>query len=94
MDSGSAPQGGLAAAIRVTRARISASTRGRPTVGRRESVVQWSRKRRRCHRSTVAGVTMTSACLHPAQIRDSPIQKSRSRLRSFGRVTVRLYTAS
>jgi hypothetical protein len=85
-----APQRGLAAAIRVTKARISALTGGRPTVGRRESLVQWSRKRRRCHRSTVAGVTMTRACRHPAHIRDSPTQKSRSRLRSLGRVAVRL----
>jgi hypothetical protein len=33
--------------------------------------------------------------LHPAHIRDSPTQKKRLyRLRSFGRGTVRLYTAS
>jgi hypothetical protein len=89
-----APHRGLAVAIRAIKVRISASTGGRPTVGRRESVVQWSRKRRRCHRSTVAGVTMTRARLHPAHIRDSPTQKNRSRLRSFGRGTVRLYTAS
>ena len=34
------------------------------------------------------------ARLHPAHIRDSPTQQSRSRPRSFGRVTVRVYTAS
>jgi hypothetical protein len=39
---------GLAAVIRVTGARMSALTGGRPTVGRPERLVQCSRKRRRC----------------------------------------------
>ena len=62
-----APHRGFAAAIRVTRALISALTGGRPPVGRPESLVQYSRKRRRCHRRTVSGVTITRGCLHPAQ---------------------------
>ena len=75
MDLGGAPQG-FAAAIRVTRALISALTGGRPPVGRPESVVQCSRKRGRCHRRTVSGVTITRGCLQPAQTRASHTQKS------------------
>ena len=73
-----APHRGLAAAIRRTSARISGLTGGRPPVGRRESLVQCSRKRRRCHRRTVSGATMTSACFQPVHTLDSPTQKSRS----------------
>jgi len=48
---------------------------GRTTpVGRPESLVQYSRKRRRCHRRTVSGVTITRGCLHPAQTLASPTQ--------------------
>src|SRR5881296_3066592 len=36
---------------------------------------------------TVSGVTITGECLHPAQTLASPTQKSRSVVRSFGRVT-------
>jgi hypothetical protein len=79
-----APHRGLAAAIRVTRARTSALTGGRPTVGRPDSLVQWSRKRRRRHRRMVSGATMTRACRHPAHTLDSQTQKGRSLLRSFG----------
>ena len=82
------PHNGLAAAIRVTRAVISGLIGGRPRVGRPESLVQCSRKRRRCHRRTVLGDTMTRACLQPAHTLDSATQKSRSLLRTFGRVTV------
>ena len=63
---------------------------GRPTGGRPESLVQCSRKRRRCQRRTVPGVTMTRGCFHPAQTLASPAQKRRSVLRSRGRVIVRL----
>jgi hypothetical protein len=83
-----APHNGLAAAIRVTRALISALTGGRPAVGRAESLVQCSQKRRRCHRRTVLGDTMTRACLQPVHTLDSATQKSRSLLRIFGRVAV------
>jgi hypothetical protein len=62
-----APHRGFAAAIRRTKAWISASMGGRPPVERRESWVQYSRKRRRCHRNTVSGVTITRDCFHPAQ---------------------------
>ena len=89
-----APQSGLAAAIRMTRTLISAWTGGRPPVGRVESLVQYSRKRRRCHRRTVSGVTITRGRLHPAQTLASPTQKRRSVVRSLGRGAVLLYTAS
>jgi hypothetical protein len=85
-----APHSGLAVAIRVIRARISALIGGRPPVVRAESLVQYSRKRRRCHRRTVSGVTITRDCLHPAQTLVSTTQKSRSVGRSLGRVVVRV----
>jgi hypothetical protein len=85
-----APQRGFTAAMRVTRALISALTGGRPPVGRPESRVQYSRKRRRCHRRTVAGVTITRGCLHRAQTLASRTQKSRAVRRSGGRLTVLL----
>jgi hypothetical protein len=85
-----APQSGFAVAMRVTRALISASTGGRPPVEPPESWVQYLRKRRRCQRRTVSGVTITRACRHPAQILASPTQKSRSVVRSLGRIMVRL----
>ena len=58
---------GFAAAIFLTRAAISARIGGRPPVGRPESWVQYSRKRRRRHRRTVSGDTMTRACRQPVQ---------------------------
>src|SRR5881296_3866409 len=69
-----APHRGFAAAIRLTKAWTSASKGGRPPVGRQESRVQYSRKRRRCHRRTVSGVTITRDCFHPAQTLASPTQ--------------------
>ncbi len=89
-----APHSRFASPILVTRAVISALTGGRPPVGRPESFVQCSRMRRRRHRSTVSGATIMRASLHPVHILDSQIQKSRSLLRSFGRLAVLLYTAS
>src|SRR5439155_3370044 len=59
----------------MTRALISALTGGRPAMGRAESLVQCSQKRRRCHRRTVLGDTMTRACLQPAHTLDSATQK-------------------
>src|SRR6058998_3124491 len=80
-----APQRGFAATIRLTRALISALTGGRPPVGRAESLVQYSQKRRRCHRRTVFGVTITRGRRHPAQTLASTTQKSRSVRRRGGR---------
>ena len=68
-----APQSGLAAAMRVTRALISALIGGRPKGGRPERLVQCVRNRCRCHRRTVSGVTITRGCLHPAQTLASQI---------------------
>src|SRR6267378_3961391 len=89
-----APQRGFAVAMRVIKASISAWTAGRPPVGRPESLVQYSRKRRRYHRRTVSGVTITRGRFHPAQTLASQIQKRRSVVRSLGRAVVLLYTAS
>jgi len=89
-----APQRGFAATIVLTRAAISALMGGRPTRGRPENVLQCSRKRRRCHRRTVSGVTIRRGCLHPAQTLASQTQKRRSILRSLGRVAALVYTSS
>src|SRR6516162_3486793 len=89
-----APHKGFAAAIREIRALIAALTGGRPTGGRPESLVQCARKRRRCHRRTVSGATITRAALHPVQTLASQTHRRRSVRRSLGRVTVLLYTAS
>ena len=93
MDAGRAPQGIRRGHLRTTAA-ISALMSGRPPVGRPESWVQCSRKRRRCHRRTVSGETMTRACRQPVQTLASPTQNRRSILRSLGRGAVLLYTAS
>src|SRR3989454_4106736 len=79
-----APQRGFAVAMRVIRVLISAWTAGRPPVERPESLLQYSRKRRRCHRRTVSAVTITRGCLHPTQTLASQIQKRRSVVRSLG----------
>src|SRR2546427_2140829 len=63
-------------------------------VGRLESLVQCSRKRRRCHLSTVSGVTITRDCLHPTQTLASHTQKRPSLRRSLGPRANLLYTAS
>src|SRR2546425_12383038 len=73
---------------------ISVSTVGRPPAGRAESLVQYARKRRRCRRNAVSGDTVVSGCLQPAQTQASPTHNRRSVVHSFGRGTVRLYTAS
>jgi hypothetical protein len=67
---------------------------GRPRIRRPERVALCSRKRRRPHRSTVSGATITRASRHPVHTLDSQIQKSRSCLPSFGRFAVLLYTTS
>jgi hypothetical protein len=78
-----APQSGFAAAMRVTRVLISALTGGRLAVEREESSVQYSRTRRRCHRRTVSGDTMTRACFQPAQTLASATHKRRSLARTW-----------
>src|SRR5439155_9309741 len=79
-----APQRGFAVAMRVIKVLISAWTAGRPPVEGPESLLQYSRKRRRCHRRTVSAVTITRGCLHPAQTLASQIQKRRSRRAQLG----------
>jgi hypothetical protein len=89
-----APHKGFAAAMRVIKARSSAFTGGRPPVGCADRWVQCSRKRRRCHRRTVSGVTIRRCDRHAVQTLARPTQNRRSVLRSLGRATVLLYTAS
>ena len=89
MDARRSPRGFASAIVR-TRLAISALTQGRPPVGRRESWVQYSRKRRRCQHRTVSGETMTSACRHSAQTLARPTQNRRSIVWSLGRGAVRL----
>jgi hypothetical protein len=69
---------------------MSAGTRGRPGEGR----AQYSRKRRRCQRTTGVGTDDHDACFESVHTRARPTQKNRSVVRSFGRLTVRRYTAS
>jgi hypothetical protein len=71
MDAWRTPEG-FAAAMRLTKALISEAMGGRPPVGRPERCVQYARKRRRCHRKTVSGVTITRDCFHPAQTLAKP----------------------
>jgi hypothetical protein len=92
MDSGRAPQGIRGGHFSDEGDDLGVD--GRPPGGFPESVAQCSRKRRRCQRTTVSGVTMTSGRRHPTQTLASQTQKRRSLLRSLGRATVRLYTAS
>jgi hypothetical protein len=90
MDSPGSPRG-LAAAMRMTRALISALTGGRPRLGRTESLVQYSRKRRRCQRRRCLGSqSRERASQGPA----SPTQKRRSVAVSLGRAAALLYTAT
>ena len=89
-----APHRGLAVAIRTTSAAIWTLTGRRPTGWGRESLVQCARKRRRRHRTTVSGATITSVFLQPVHTPDRTTQNRRSVRRSFGRYAARLYTAS
>ena len=63
---------------------------GRPAGTRGPVLAETAPRQRR----TVSGATITSASLIPAHTLDSQAQKSRSVVRSFGRVTVRWYTPS
>jgi hypothetical protein len=74
-----APDKGFAVAIVLTSAAISVLTGGRLPRDRSERRVQYSRKRRRCHRRTVSGETMTSACRQPVQTLVRPAQNRRCR---------------
>jgi len=89
-----APPSGWAAAMRGPRAWISAWTGGRPPVGRPESLVPSWPKRRRCHRTPMAGAPSTRAALNPP--RPWPAGPTRGALswRSLGRGTVLVSAAS
>jgi hypothetical protein len=70
-----APQREFAVAIPVIKALMSERVVGRPPAERPESLVQYSRKRRRCHRRTVSGVTITRGCFHPVQTLANPTRR-------------------
>jgi len=76
----------LAVAICLMSLRTSGVRPGRPPLGRLRQV-QYRRNPARCHLITVAGLTMSSASLHPAQLRDSSTQSPRSASVSRGRLT-------
>jgi hypothetical protein len=73
-----APHKGFAAAMRVIKARRSAFTGGRPPVGCADSWVQYSRKRRRCHRRTVSGVTISRGAFPSVPVQFHPPTVDRS----------------
>jgi hypothetical protein len=85
-----APQRGFAIAMRVTRAWIN-GVDGRTTSARaaREAGPVLAKATPLPPQDGVR-VTITRDCLHPAQTLASPTQKSRSVVRSLGRVVVRL----
>jgi hypothetical protein len=89
-----APQSGLAAAISATSKRMAESVLGRPGRFGLERCVQRRRSHWRCHRSTVSGCTTIKAVRHSRHPLARRIQKSRSLLRSCGRLTVRVNAAS
>jgi hypothetical protein len=84
-----APQRGFAAAIFLIRAAILVSMRGRPVGGRRDNWVQYSRKRRRCHRRYQATRRPEPASSGYIPRPGRPRTGGRPG-RSFGRGTVRL----
>src|SRR5207245_9826044 len=88
-----APHRGFAATILLTRALIAASTGGGPAGGHPESMAQWRRKRRRCQLSTVAGATMTRACLQARKTLDRQTHRRRALRRRPRRIVDRLAAA-
>jgi hypothetical protein len=83
---------GLAAAILLTRSRISRLTGGLP--GPLDLNFQKSLNPLRCQCTTVSGFTMTRDLGQGVQIRESTTQKSRSAIRIFGRLYTRFITAN
>ena len=78
----SSPQAGCWPLIRRTRAMWSRGILGRP--GLRDRQRQYLRAACRCHAMTVAGLTTTSAELHPVHSLDRATQKDRSLGPSWG----------
>ena len=87
-----APHSGFAAAIVRTQLRISALTDGRPGAFDCDNRRQYRLNRWRCQEITISGRTIISADFQSFQIILNPIQNSRSRPRSLGRLTSRLNT--
>jgi hypothetical protein len=81
-----APQVGFSATIRKINSRTSFGVGLLPTCfGTLEISLQYIRKRVRCQRTTVSGVTTRRACFHPDQTRRAITQKSLSKGPKLGR---------
>ena len=89
-----APQVGFSVAILRMSAMTSGSRGGRPCFFVQDFHFQMASKPWRCQRATVSGFTRIRLNSHLSQYRFNRIQKSRSRRRSFGRLTLRRRTAS
>ena len=81
-----APQVGFSRDMRRIRLRILDSMGGRPGLPFLDFHLQYSLKPLRCHLMTVSGWTMARADRQLGHSRESTIQKTRSRRRSFGRL--------
>jgi hypothetical protein len=89
-----APQSGFAAVIFATSVRRATSVDGRPRRDGREGAAHRRRSHWRCQRTTVSGWTKITALRQSRQALASRIQKTRSRVRSCGRLPERFRTAS
>jgi len=89
-----APHVGFSRDIRRIRSRISRSIGGRPGLSALDFHFQYSRNPIQCHLTTVSGWTRTRADRQLGQRRESHTRKTRSRGRSFGRLTDCLNTAT
>jgi hypothetical protein len=89
-----APQRGFSRDMRRIRSRILGSRGGRPGLPVLDFHVQYSLNPFRCHLMTVSGWTMARAERQSGQRWESTTQKTRSRQRSFGRLTDCFKTAT
>jgi hypothetical protein len=90
-----APQSGFASRIRRIRTLRSDASAGRPMRRDREFHRQYAANARRCQRTTVAGVTICTACRQFGQTIERSTQSRRSSERRRGRVgAARCDTAS
>src|SRR5262249_18293702 len=90
-----APQLGFSVIIWTIRSRTSFDVGFLPTGFRTFEInVQYQRNEARCHRTTVSGVTTTSACFQPGQHRRTSSQNSLSKGLILGRGWRRLSTTS
>jgi hypothetical protein len=89
-----APHNGFAVAISRTSPRMSRAIGGRPFALGAERWVHRRRSQSRCQPTTVSGRTSTTAVRQFLQIRRRPIQNSRPRVCSWGRLVARFIAIS